>query len=398
MNPPAVIVLLLALLLGIQPVTTDVYLPALPSIQDSFAASMAQIQLTFSGLLLAFGVSQMVWGPLSDRIGRRPVLLWGMALYTLASVGAMLAPAMGWLIAWRVLQGAAMGAAVMCARAIVRDVYRPLEGARVMSKGLSGLGIIAVLAAPLGSLMTELVGWRAAMAVPALFGAGTLALVALRFDETLAVRNPAALNPGTLLRSWGLIARHPTFNTYSLLSTASYAALFTFLASSSFVLLRILGVSKTGYGAIMAVLSALYIVGTIICRRLLARWGVRRAVALAGGITFTAGLLHCALTFFGWGESWYGAWALVIPQGLFMLAHGVHQPCAQSGAVGPFPSMAGAASALNGFFMMAVAFPIGLWIGQAMDGTPRPMAYGIAFWCGVIALTAWTWVQKYGER
>jgi len=395
--PAAIIVVLLSLLLGIQPITTDVYLPALPSIQDALEASMSQVQLTFAGLLLAFGISQLVWGPLSDRLGRRPVLLWGLGLYTVASAGTVLAPDMGWLIAWRVLQGVAMGAAVMCARAIVRDLYQPLEGARMMSKGLSGLGIIAVLCAPLGSLITELFGWRAALAVPSLFGACTLALLTLRFQETLAVRNPDALRPGILLRSWTSIARHPTFIAYSLLSTASYLGLFTFLATSSFVLLRVLGVSKLSYGAIMASVSLVYIIGTFICRRLLAHWGVRRTVALAGGITFFAGLLVCTLALVGWDQPWYGAWALVLPQAIFMLAHGVHQPCGQSGAVGPFPHMAGAASALNGFCMMVVAFPMGLWIGRAMDGTPRPMAFGMAFWCAVIAITAWTLVQKYGE-
>lgn len=359
---------------------------------------MPQTQMTFAGLLLAFGISQLAWGPLSDRLGRRPVLLWGVALYTVASMGTVLAPDMGWLIAWRVLQGVALGAAVMRARAIVRDLYQPLEGARMMSKGLSGLGAIAVLCAPLGSLMTELISWRAALAVPALFGVGTLALLALRFQETLTVRNPRALNPGILLRSWISIARHPTFIAYTLLSTASYVGLFTFLATSSFVLLRVLEVSKFQYGAIMAGLSLVYIVGTFICRRLLTRWGVRRTIALAGGVTFSAGLLGSSLAYFGWNQAWYGAWAVVLPQAIFMLAHGVHQPCGQSGAIGPFPRMAGAASALNGFCSMVVAFPMGLWIGGAMNGTPYPLAYGVAFWCAVIALTAWTLVQKYGEH
>ncbi|HMT16757.1 MAG TPA: MFS transporter, partial [Ottowia sp.] len=142
--PPWIVVVLLGLLLGIQPVTTDVYLPALPALQHELAASMSQVQLTFAGLLLAFGCSQLAWGPLSDRFGRRPVLLWGLFAYVLASLASTLAPRMDLLIAARVAQGAAMGAAVVCARAIVRDLYPPLEGARMMSRGLSGLGVIAI--------------------------------------------------------------------------------------------------------------------------------------------------------------------------------------------------------------------------------------------------------------
>lgn len=144
------IVLLLSLLLGLQPITTDLYLPALPALTSSFGAPMAQAQLTLTALLLAFGVSQLVWGPLSDRFGRKPILLTGLGAYVLAGVGSTLAPSMMALIVWRAVQGAAMGAAVMCARAIVRDLYAPTQGARVMSKALSGLGVIALLSAPLG--------------------------------------------------------------------------------------------------------------------------------------------------------------------------------------------------------------------------------------------------------
>ena len=152
------VVLVLALLLGIQPVTTDLYLPALPALTDGFGATMAQAQLTLTGLLLAFGISQLIWGPLSDRFGRRPILLWGMAAYTVAAVVSTLAPTMDWLILARTVQGAAMGAAVMCARAMVRDLYTPEAGARAMSKGLTGLGVIACLCAPLGGLVSDLVG------------------------------------------------------------------------------------------------------------------------------------------------------------------------------------------------------------------------------------------------
>ena len=395
--PPLIVVLLLALLLGIQPVTTDVYLPALPALQQDLGASMSQVQMTFAALLLSFGFSQLVWGPLSDRFGRRPVLLAGMGAYVLASLACVLAPSMPMLIGARIAQGAAMGAAVMGARAIVRDLYPPLEGARMMSRGLSGLGVIAVCCTPVGGLLTDWVHWRAAMAALALFGIATLVLLWLRLEETVPARNPQALAPGTLWRSWAQIARHPTFIAYCVLSSASYAALFTFLASSSFVLIEGLGLSRLAYGGLMAFGSLLYIVGTIACRRLLVRWGIRRTVMLAGGMSLVAGALMAALAWLGWGRPWYGAWAVVLPQALFMVAHGVHQPVGQSGAVAPFPQMAGAASALNGFVMMAVAFPMGLWLGRAMDGTARPLGLGLLAWCVVIALAAWTLVQKHGE-
>ncbi|HCY16223.1 MAG: Bcr/CflA family drug resistance efflux transporter [Curvibacter sp. GWA2_64_110] len=389
----ALVVLILSLLLGLQPITTDLYLPALPALTEGFGATLAQAQLTLTAMLLSFGLSQLVWGPLSDRFGRRPILLWGLGAYVLASVASALAPSMELLIVARIVQGAAMGAGVMCARAIVRDLYRPVEGARMMSKGLTGLGVIACMSAPLGGLLSDWMNWRVALLVLTVFSVVTLAVVALRFEETLTQKNPQALQPATLLSTWAGILRHPTFWAFSALSTASYGGLFTFLASSSFIFIKVLQIPKPQYGLLMFTVSFAYILGTLICRRLLPRWGVRRTVAVAGGFTLAGGTLMGALALAGL----HNGWAIMLPFYLFMLAHGVHQPCSQSGAVGPFPYAAGAASALNGFLMMAAAFVVGGWLGTHMDGTVMPLVYGVWFWSVVIAVSAWTLVQKHGK-
>lgn len=393
---PAVIVLVLSLLLGLQPITTDLYLPALPTITQGFGAAMPQAQLTLTALLLAFGLSQLVWGPLSDRFGRRPVLLGGTLLYVLASVGSALVMSMEQLIALRTLQGVAMGAGVMCARAVVRDLYAPTEGARIMSKGLTGLGVIACASAPVGGLLAEYFGWRVALLALAVFGALTLTVVALRFEETLAQKNPRALEPLSLLRTWGQIVRHPTFWAYTLLATTSYAGLFTFLAAGSFVFIGVLGLSKPAYGLAMLTMSLSYIVGTFICRRLLPRFGVRRTVAIAGVATLTAGTAMGVMALMGVQS----VAAIMVPFYLFMLGHGVHQPCGQSGSVGPFPQAAGAASALSGFLMMVMAFGMGGWLGKSLAANPGsvlPLTNGIWFWSVAIAATAWTLVQRHGE-
>ena len=390
---PGLIVLILSLLLGLQPITTDLYLPALPALTEGFGAPMAQAQLTLTALLLAFGLSQLVWGPLSDRFGRRPILLIGLTAYVLASVASTLSPSMGMLIVWRTVQGAAMGAGVMCARAIVRDLYTPLQGARVMSKGMTGLGVIACLSAPLGGLLSDLFSWRVALLTLAIFGALCLGLIALRFCETVPQKNLQALKPATLLRTWLTILRNPTFLAFSALSTASYGGLFTFLASSSFVFIQVLGLSTTQYGLLMFSMSFAYLLGTLLCRRLLPRFGVRRSVAIAGTLTLSGGTLMGVLALAGLHTSW----AIMLPFYLFMLGHGVHQPCGQSGAVGPFPQAAGAASALNGFLMMVAAFAMGGWLGTHMDGTVFPLALGVWFWSVLIALTAWTLVQQHGK-
>ena len=391
--PHGLVILFLALLLGIQPITTDLYLPALPAMTQGFGAAMPQAQLTLTALLLAFGVSQLFWGPLSDRFGRRPILLAGLAAYVAAAAASAAAPSMAALIACRMVQGAAMGAAVMCARALVRDLYTPLNGARVMSKGLTGLGMIACLSAPLGGLLSDVSGWRMALMAPAVFGAVSLGLVARRFKETLARRNPQALQPAVLLRTWWGIVQNPTFLAYSSLATASYGGLFTFLAASPFVFIQVLGLTKTQYGMVMFTMSLVYIAGTVLCRRLLVRFGLRHSAAIAAALSLSGGSLMGLLAMAGVRS----AWAIALPIFVFMLGHGVHHPCSQSGAVGPFPQAAGAASALNGFVMMLAAFAMGGWLGTHLDGTVFPLAYGLWFWSVLIALSAWTLVQKYGE-
>lgn len=389
---PGLAILVLALLLSIQPVTTDLYLPALPALTRSLGAPVAAAQLTLSGLLLAFGCSQMVWGPLSDRFGRRPILLTGLAIYTVASLGSALAPSMALLILWRIAQGAAMGAVVMCARAIVRDLYTPNEGARAMSKALTGLGVVACICAPLGGLLSEWLGWRAALTAVTAYGAATLAVVALRMPETLAHRNPQALQPRALVGTWAHVLRSPTFWAFSLQTTATYGGLFTFLASSSFVYIDVLGLTRTQYGWVMASACVAYLAGTFLCRRWLVRYGLPRTVAIAGGLSLAGGTLMAAVAALGWLEPW----ALLLPFFLYMLGHGIHQPCGQSGAVGPFPKAAGVASALNGFMMMLAAFGIGGWLGQRLDGTVWPLVNGVWFWSAALAAISWTLVQKFG--
>ena len=390
---PNLVVLFLSLFLGSQPITTDLYLPALPTITEGFGASMHQAQLTLTALLLAFGVSQLVWGPMSDKYGRRPVLIIGMAAYTAAAFGSVFAANMEALIGWRILQGIAMGAVVTCARAMTRDLFAPTEGAKIMSKGLSGLGVIACISAPLGGALSDWLGWRASMMALAIFGLITLVLTILKFKETLQTPNPQALHPNRMLSTWKMIASNSTFWAFAILSTASYGGLFTFLATSSFVFIKVLGLSKTEFGLVMFSNSLAYIIGTFICRRMLAHWGVVRTVRAGGFFTFIAGVSIALLTWLGMQS----VWSLMLPIYVFMLGHGVNQACGQSGSAGPFPQAAGAAVALAGFVMMLFAFANGLWIGWALDGTVRPLAYGVAAWSVLIVLTAWILVQRYGE-
>lgn len=380
----------LALLMGLQPVTTDMYLPAFPLLTRELGASMAAAQLTMAALILAFGVAQLVWGPLADRFGRRPVLLLGLALYAMASAGCVLAGSIEALVVWRTLQGAAMAAAVVCARAIVRDLYEPVQGAQVMSLALTGLGVIALASPLLGGAVAHAIGWRGALALVAAIGLATLAWVAWRLPETLARRNPRATQPVVLLATWRGIARHPMFLAWALLVAATYGGLFTLLAGSSFVYIDVLGLSPAAYGGAMAAGSLAYIGGTLVCRRWIGRFGLAGAVARGGVFTLAGGALAVGLALAGvvhWA-------AVLVPQCLYLFGHGLHQPCGQAGVVAPFPAQAGAASALAGFVLALVAFGVGRWLGVALDGSVAPLMLGLGFWALVTSTIAWTLVRR----
>ena len=390
---PALVVVLLTLLLGIQPITTDLYLPALPTIARDFHAGATATQQTLAALVICFGLGQLLAGPLADRFGRRPVLIGGLALYSAAGVLAAFATGIDALVGWRSLQGLAMAAAVTGARSIIRDLYPPLEGARVMSRAMTGLGLMAFAAPVTGGAILTVTDWHVALLAPALFGLATLVLVARRFEESVPRRNPDALNLVALARNARAIVGDPTFRAFTLLASATYGGLFVMLVASSFVFIDVLGHSRAFYGACIASFSVAYIAGTLLCRRLLAHRGLRPTIAIGGAISLAGGLAMAALSLAGV----WSAWAIVVPMWLYAFGHGIHQPCAQAGAVGPFPEKAGTAAALTGFAMMALAWGASIVVGRSMNGTVFPLTLGIAAFSLVVAGTAWTLVQRHGD-
>lgn len=384
--------LVLALLMSLQPVSTDLMLPALPAIAADLRSPMAPVQLTMSALILAFGLAQLVWGPVADRLGRRPVLLTGLALYTLAAVAAGLAASVAGLVAWRALQGAALAAVVVCARAMLRDLYEPHQGALVMARALTGLGLVAVASPLVAGALVALAGWRGALAGMAAAGLALAAFVALRVPETAPPARPGSVRPAALLAQSRRVLAHPRFRAWALLVACSYGGIYVFLASSGFVLIGVLGLGPVAAGAAMCSLSLGYIAGTLRGRGWIARLGPVRAVRRASTITAVAALAFGAVAL----TDWRSVWAVVLPSLVYAFAHGVHNPCGQAGAVGPFPQAAGLAAALAGVVSSAAAFGIGLWLGGALDGSMRPLALGMALCAAATAVVARSLVQRDG--
>lgn len=393
-RPAALVVVpLLAVLLGVQPITTDLYLPALPALQADLGGSMGQAQLTLSAVLLAFGIAQLFAGPLSDRVGRRPVLLAGLGIYALATVASALAPTMGLLIVCRALQGVGMAASVVCARAVVRDLYEPAQGARVMARALSGLGLFALSGPPVGAVLVTLWGWRAAFVACAVFAAMAIALVVRLLPETLPQPNPQATRLGPLVRAWRSIATNRAFAAWTLLICCSYGMLYSYLAGSAFLFIEVMGSSRLVCGIALSSTTLAYIAGTLVCHRRLHRLGLQRTVRRGALFSVIGSAAMVALALGGW----HSPWTVTAAAMCMNFSHGHQQPCGQVAVVAPFPSMAGTASALSGAVVAATAFAIGGWLGVAMDGTATPILLTQAFFGLMTAAVAFTLVRWHGD-
>ena len=380
-------IILLALLLGSQPVATDLYLPALPAIADE----IGNPALTLTGLMLAFGFAQLLFGPLSDRFGRRPVLLAGCAAYALASFAGAWVSTLLALVICRVLQGAAMAALVVCARASVRDLYSPVNGMRILSRGLSGLGLVALAAPLVGAAMVAYFSWHATFVAIGIFAAVAGLWVWFFYVESRPVTVTVTADINALTTHATLaVLQSLRFRAWTAMLMASYGMLFCFLLSSGFVYISVFGFSPLVCAAVLAGNSVAYIAGTYGCRWLLQRAGPERAVRSSAWFALAGAALMLVVAFVSEPQPW----AMIVGQYLLALSHGVNQPCAQAGAVGDFPEHAGRAAALSGFAMMIAAFGLGQLMAPSLGSSAWPLVISNAIGSVAIAFVAWVLVPR----
>ncbi len=366
----APILLLVIGLLMLQPLSTDLYLASLPGLASGFGVPASTVQLTLSVFVLGFGGAQLIIGPLSDRFGRRPVLLWGLALYTSASVLCALAPGIVLLIGARFLQALGCCSAIIIARAIVRDAYAPGDSPRVIARASSWFALGPLLGPIHGSYLQVAFGWRAAFVALSLLGALLLAAVALRLPETNQHKDRRATAWSGLAANYRLVLGARAFWAHALPGAVSYGAIFAFISGSSLVLIQVLGVPTAWFGYCFATGVFGYLSGTILCRRLLPKLGAERTLRLGSTLSLAAGALFLGAVLAGVAH-----WALVVAA-MFatMGAHGVNFPVAQACSVTPFPQQAGTAAGLMGALTMAAAFVSGSLVGASYNGTLYPLA------------------------
>ncbi|MCX7897896.1 MAG: multidrug effflux MFS transporter [Rhodocyclaceae bacterium] len=371
--------------LMLQPLSTDLYLASLPHLATAFQTSTAAVQQTLSLFVIGFGAAQLLSGPLSDRFGRRPVLIGGIAIYIGASLACALASTLSSLLVARFVQAIGCCTAVVVVRALIRDVYTPTEGAKVLARASSLLSLAPIFGPVLGSYLQVWFGWRAAFVFHATFAAVLLAFLFRWLEETHHHPNRAALHPARLLGIYRQIAAEASFWAWALPAALSYASIFVFISGSSPILIRVLGVPTELYGYCFAFGVLGYLLGTLLCRRLIHRFGLSHTLSIGVAISLGAGMLFLTLTLAGLLH-----WTVVVLcLFLTMLAHGINFPCAQSGAIAPFPQEAGAAAGLLGALTMAAAAVAGNWVGASFDGTVLPLAEIAAVVCAAVFSSAY---------
>jgi DHA1 family bicyclomycin/chloramphenicol resistance-like MFS transporter len=384
LKPSVGLALLLTTLVALGPISTDLYLPSLPTLARFFATDVARVQLTLSVFLAGFAVAQLIYGPLSDRYGRRPVILAGLAIYLVASLACMVAPDIDTLIAARFLQALGACAGPVLGRAIVRDVYGPLQAARVLAYISGAMAIAPMLGPVLGGWLTVRFGWRANFAALSLFSALQIIVTFVMLGESNAHRDAAATQPRRIAGNFSMLLSSPLYLGFLLCFSASYSALFSFISGSSFVLIDLYGLSPQWYGASFGFVVTGYITGTLVSGRLTMKLGAKRLV-LGGALLGTAaGSVMALLALAGV----HNVWAVLVPMFLSTVGTGMVMPNAIAGALAPYARMAGAASALMGFVQMSVAATVGIVVGHSYDGTALPMALAIAL-CGWAALASY---------
>jgi DHA1 family bicyclomycin/chloramphenicol resistance-like MFS transporter len=390
----ALTVLIVVLGTAAQPLATDLYLAALPAIRNEYGAPVGVVQLTLSVLVFSFGLSQLFWGPASDRFGRRPIFLTGFALYAVGALIGALAPGIDVLIAARVLQGLGIAATMVCARALVRDLFEQQRGTHVMTVAMSALACMTMLVPVAGAGLTELFGWRSTLLAMVLFGLGSLALVAWRVPETAKGLRPDALRLAPLFAVYGRIARHPTFGSWTLLNACGYAANFGFFSASAYLFIETFAVSRLVFGLVIGGASVSYLLGTFLCRRWIGPAGILGTVRRAGWVALAA-----AAAFLGPElVQAHSAFTLAGALWLMLLAYGIYQPCGHVGMATPFPQQAGAASALGGFIFAVAAFASGTALGfmfKSGSTTALSLTTGLLSACS--GLTCITLLQRHGQ-
>ena len=361
-------VALLATISACGPIALNIYLPALPAVQEAFLASVPRVQLTLSVAFLSFAIGLLVYGPLSDRFGRKPVILVGVGVFTLGTLICFAAPTLDWLIAGRAVQAFGSSAGLIVSRAIVSDLY-PREKMVRMIAYLTMVMVVAPTVSPLlGSLLLITFGWRSLFIFMAVAGGAILLTAWLLLPETRALhrRRPTDKSVGSVALA---LLRRPAFVGYVLQGSVIFSVYLVFISTAPHVMVTGLGRPPTEYGTYFLLLAGGYFLGNWSVTRLAAHMGTQ---ALMHAGVLIAALATCTALGFAAAGLIHPLW-LFVPIGVMGYGQGMALPNVTASAVTLAPESAGMASSLVGFAQQLTGAGFVQWISTFAVDTPFPM-------------------------
>jgi len=361
----AKLVLVLGSLIALGPLTIDMYLPALPAIAADVQTTAAAVQLTLTGTLLGLAVGQLLIGPVSDAVGRRPPVLVGIGVHVLASVLCVVAPNIAVLGVLRVLQGVGIAAAGVVAMAVVRDIFDGLAAATLFSRLLLVMGVAPVMAPTLGGELLRWTNWRGVFAALVVLGVALIAVAALGLRETLPPERRRSGGVVGTLRVYGSLLQDRTFVGLIFVAGLGMASLFAYVSGSPFVLQQQYGLDQQQFGFAFGAGAVGMIAATQLNVRLLRRYAPQQVLvsALVGGSVAGLVLLACAATSFA------GVVGILVPLWAVLAAAGLALPNAPALALSRHGEAAGTAAALLGAVQFAIGALAAPLVGALGTGT-----------------------------
>lgn len=378
---------LLAAMSAVGPLTTDMYLPSLPDIAHQLHASTTQAQFTISSYLIGFAIGQIFYGPLSDRHGRKPVLLAAVTLYCLASLVCMFSNSIEMLITARAFQAVGGSGGIVLARAIVRDIYSGARAGRELSVIGSVMALAPVLAPIVGGVLQTAFGWQAVFLTLVVVGLIGMVIVWLVLPETLTRRATEPVSVGSMARTYRVVAREPAYLAYLAIASASFAGLFSWISGAAFVLQGLYHLTPFDFGLVFAIGSVGYMTGSTLAARLVQKLGLDHVLGLGSCACAVGGLGMVASVALDLSS----AFSLVLPMAVYLAGMGMVLPQAIAGAMTPFPERAGAASSLFGFVQQTVSAVCGAAVGWFLGQTAWPLVIAVAaMGCATLGLCSVT--------
>lgn len=359
----------------------SLYLPSLPFIDDALGTTREAVKLTLAAFMISYAGGQLIFGPLSDRYGRRRVILWGMAIYLLASLICTIAPTIEVLIAARFLQGLGACAGLAIVRAVVRDEFAPQQGAHAMSYVGMGMALSPAIGPLVGGVLQDLAGWRAAFAAQLAIGCAFMAWVHLRLPETNRNPDPAATNPRRILRNLGMLVRDRVFVGYMGVVGFTLWGLYVYITLLPFVFIDGFGFMPSSFGGVFIFTVLGYLCGSFLSSRAVRHFAPQTIVPIGATICLIAAATLYLLNHFGTPSPV----TVVGPMVVYMIGFGLVMPSAYAMGMSSYAHIAGTAGSLYGCVQMGMG-GLGSFAAAVVPGSPPLLLAGLTVFGAIGAM------------